>query len=249
MFNKEAALNYLRNCIWTPDKGAFREAFGIDKWWQNDNYVASLVTRKYMPDLYQIATAGILSGYTDTRWCVLIGNTTDFKSKKLPDWMRYADLTGLQFIYDKLTGDPESQLCFGILHKMYGLHHPKRLYDMATPFEGYTTYKLYLFALCAIMHNHISLAEELLNTANEMQFTDGDQKGGVKTEYIPPEWTDRYPQLAGLANCETTCLGILCQDSLNSHKLKDGLMYGGGVLSVITGGVIAARRMKKYVKR
>lgn len=243
MFSKDAALSYLRNCIWTPDKGAFREAYGIDKWWQNDNYVATIVTRKYMPDLYQIARDGILGGYTDTRWCVLIGNTEDFKSRKLPDWMRYADLAGLQFIYDYKTGNRvEAEICFGILSKMYGLFHPGRIYDMGTPFEGYVTYKLYLYALCAIMYNHISLAEEILNTANQMQFKEGPQIGGVKTEYVPPEWADRYPQLAGLANCETTCLGILCQDALNSHKLRSRLMIAGGVTATAAGGFTLARR-------
>lgn len=244
MFDRDAALYYLRNCIWTPEKGAFREAYGIDKWWQNDNYVGSIVTRKYMPDLYQIAVNGILGGYTDTRWCVLIKNTADFKPRKLPDWMRYGDLVGLQFIYDYLTGDPEYKLCFGLLSKMYGLVHEGRLFDMATPFEGYTTYKLYLYAYCAIMYNHTDLAEELLETANEMQFTSGPQIGGVKTEYVPPEWVARYPQLAGLANCETTCLGILCHDALHFHKLKDSLMYGGGVAAVLAGAIYKKKARK-----
>ena len=247
-FDKSAALSYLRNCIWTPEKGAFREAYGIDKWWQNDNYVASIVTRKYMPELYEIAKSGILSGYQDNRWCVLEGDTVDFKVRKLPDWMRYGDLVGLQFIYDYLVGDPEYRLCFGILSKMYGLINPGRIYDMATPFEGYTTYKMYLFALCAIMYNHISLAKELLATANVMQFADGPQVGGVKTEYVPPEWADQYPHLAGLANCETTCLGIICEDSLNWHNTKNRLMYAGGAGSILLGGIIAARR-NRYGKR
>lgn len=240
MFDKSAALSYLQNCLWTPEKGAFREAYGINKWWQNDNYVASIVTRQYMPELYKIAAAGILDGYIDTRWCVLLKNVADFKSRKLPDWMRYGDLVGLQFIYDYLTGDPEYKLCFGILSKMYGLKHPGRLYDMATPFEAYTTYKLYLFALCAIMYNHINLAKELMATAGEMQFKDGPQKGGIKTEWYPPEWADRYPQLAGLANCETTSLAIICQDALNSYNLKKRLMIGVGIAGLMVGGISLA---------
>jgi hypothetical protein len=250
MYSKQAALSYLQNCIWTPEKGAFREAYGIDKWWMNDNYVGAIVTRKYFPDLYQIAKDGILGGYTDTRWCVLIKNTADFKSRKLPDWMRYADLVGLQCIYDYLTGDQEYKWCFGILSKMYGLKHPGRLYDMATPFEGYTTYKLYLFALCAIMMRKIGLAKEIISTANAMQFTDGPQIGGIKTEYVPEEWADRYPQLAGLANCETTSLSIIVDDTLARYCLTNGLMVAGGVGALLTGLYINRKRGGKvYAKQ
>jgi hypothetical protein len=232
------------DALWTEEMGAYREALTIDKWWQNDNYVASIVTRNRDAQRYQIQLNGILNGYTDTRWCILLGDTGNFKESYLilPDWMRYADLTGLQFLYQVKAGEPGGPLLFGVLNKMYGLVNPGFFYDKATPWEGQTTYKLCLFALCAMQYNYMDLAAELIETVSRYQVSSGPEQGGIKTEYIPPEWSDRYPTLLGLANCETTSLAILAQRTYDSKKRTAALLYAGGVAGAATGGIIAGRK-------
>lgn len=241
MIDIEAAYKFL-DVLWTEEYGAYREALTFDKWWQNDNYVASIVTRGREPKRYQRQLEGILNGYTDTRWCILMGDTMNFKQSDLilPDWMRYADLTGLEFMFITQTGQQGGPLLFGTLSKMYGLVNPGFFYDKATPWEGQTTYKLCLFSLCAMQYNYMDLAEELIKTVSRFQVQSGDEQGGIKTEYIPPEWKDRYPTLLGLANCETTSLAILAQQTLDSIKRRNILLYAGGSTALV-GGVIAGR--------
>jgi hypothetical protein len=159
--------------------------------------------------------------------------------------MRYADMVALQYLYLRAKWDFKgADLHFGILTKMYGLYHDGYIYDAATEKEGYTIYKLCLYALCSLAHNRSDLAEKLLRTASQHQVKEGDEAGGVKTEYIPPEWECRpeYHQLLRLANCETTCLAILAQDSYNSFKLNKTLSTVTGASLAAIGAVIAILR-------
>jgi hypothetical protein len=249
----KAAVNYLEG-LWTPEQGAFREAYGLNHYWQNDNYIASIVMSKYDPAKVQIQRSGILSGYTDIRWCLLTGDTIHFKQTPLilPDWMRYADLVVLQFLYlcsaglqgqDGPPGAPTfytRETLMGILGKMYGLEYPGYITDIASPFEAYTMYKLCIYALCALKFNYESLAEELINTVTQFQIQSGPQAGGIKTEYVPPDLQSKYPGLLGLANCETTSLCIIAQEALNSYKLKNGLMTGFGLAAAGAGAISLA---------
>lgn len=251
MIDIKSALNYL-NHLWTPDKGAFREAIGLDFWYHNDNYVASLVMRKYDPPKYAVLQTGILKGYIDTRWCVLVNDIKNFKPSPqvLPDWLRYADLVELQFIYLKLLGQSSASTLFGAASKMYGLKHPGYIFDKATPLEGYTNYKLCLFALCALRNNQADLAGRLIQTVSNFQVKSGEEAGGIKTEYIPPEWQGNYPQLLGLANCETTSLAIMAQDAFNSRKTNNAWMTGGGIAGALIGtvGGVSASRQRRVIR-
>jgi len=258
MIDVKAALSYLNNGLWNDEVGAFREATTIEKYYQNDNTLARLVMRKYDPQKAAILDEGLLKDYVDPRWCILDGDVTNFIPAKLPDYLRYADLVELQYLYQHLNPTeepPSANLSFGILGKMYGLKHIGFIYDMATPKEAYTTYKLLLFGLCAIRHNHMNLVKQLLETASQFQVTEEnestlrnwrlDELGGIKTEYIPPEWEGNYPQLLVLANCETTSLAILLQDEYDFRMTSDILMIGAG----IGAGAIGAERAMSFFSK
>ncbi len=230
MINIQSALSFL-NRLWSDERGAFREAISLDNYWQLDNYVAWIVMRRYNPRRANLMRSGFIKDYTSTRWCILVNNTKDFipSPQYLPDYMRYADLVALQFFYLQQTGRAGKNLHFGILNKMYGLKHPGFLYEKATPTEAYTMYKLCLFSLCATEQNWMDLSKQLLKTVSEFQVRDGDEAGGIKTEYVPPEWESNYPQLLRLANCETTCLAIMAQNCYDSRKRAELLQVGTGV--------------------
>ena len=262
MIDVKAALSYLNNALWSDEAGAFKEATTIPIYYQNDNTLARLVMRKYDPQKAAILDEGLLKDYIDPRWCILDGDVTHFVPAKLPDYLRYADLVELQYLYQYLypTAEPPSaNLSFGILSKMYGLKHDGFIYDMATPKEAYTTYKLLLFGLCALRHNHMGLVRQLLETASQFQVTEEnestlrnwrlDELGGIKTEYIPPEWDGLYPQLLVLANCETTSLAIMLQDEYDWRITSDALMAGSGIVAGAIGVSAllgSSEKKKKY---
>ena len=242
MIDIKSALSFLDN-LWSDELGAFQEAIGLPKWWQLDNYVAWLVMRKYNPERARIMEQGFIKDYICIRWCILNGDTVNFVQgyTALPDYMRYADLVALEFIYLNQTGQAGAGVHLGALSKMYGLHHEGHIYDMATPKEGYTPYKLNLFCMCLVKYNWMELAGRMLETVSQVfQVTEGAELGGILTEWIPPEWEDRYPTLLRLANCETTSLAILAQDAYNSKKSKDNLMYGAGIALGAAGAIIHA---------
>ncbi len=255
MIDINAALAYM-NRLWNEEVGAFREAVLIDSYHQNDNTLAWMVMRRYDPPKAERLRDGLLKDYIDPRWCILDGDAEHFVSgpEKLPDYLRYADLVALQYLYRHyrpVDEYPSANLCFGILGKMYGLKHEGYIYDMATKLEGYTTYKLLLYGMCALKHGHLELVKRLLSTCSQMQvrpdnentlpFWRGDEIGGIKTEYIPPEWEGGYPHLLRLANCETTSLAILLQSEYQDRLFRDALMTAGGVAGVV-GGLIAQSR-------
>jgi len=155
-------------------------------------------------------------------------------------------------------------MTFGILNKMYGLQVPGFMTDMATPKEAHTMYKLLLFGMCALRHNHMTLVKQLLDTVSQFQVTMDNQDtifnwredeiGGIKTEWFPPELTDYYhnppPEGRGLlvlCNCETISLAIMLQDEYNWRTMSDSLMVAGG----IGAGVIGASSLlyKKPIAR
>jgi len=260
MIDVKAALSFLNNGLWNDEVGAFREATTIEKYYQNDNTLARLVMRKYDPQKAAVLDAGLLKDYIDPRWCILDGDVTNFIPAKLPDYLRYADLVELQYLYQHLRPSdepPSANLSFGILSKMYGLKHPGFIYDMATPKEAYTTYKLLLYGMCALRHNKMGLVKELLETVSQFQVTmettlrnwREDELGGIKTEYIPPEWDGSYPQLLVLANCETTSLAILLQDEYDYRVLTDTLMIAGGVGTGSIGAMFGAGLFSKKPKK
>lgn len=240
MIDIDLAISFLNEKLWSDEAGAFKEAITIEQFHQSDNYLAWLVMRKHDPDRALTLEEGLLKDYIDPRWCILAGDVENFVPGPLalPDYLRYADWVALQFLYLKQTKEGNQDIHFGVLNKLYGMRHEGFIYDRATPVEAYTMYKLCLFSLCSVSHNQMGLAKELLETVSEFQVREGDELGGVKTEYIPPEWEGMYPQLLRLANCETTSLAILAQERYTSRRDADWLMTGGGIASGIAGPLL-----------
>ncbi len=167
MIDIDAPLSFLYNQLWEPDVGAFKEAVSIDITHLNDNYLAWIVMKKHDPDRATIMKEQFLKDYLDQRWCILDGDRDNFKPSPtvLANYFCYADLITLEFLNLKAWHQfPQADLHFGMVSKIYGLNHKGYIYDKATAFEGYTMYKLCLFALCAIAYNYGSLAKELVNT-------------------------------------------------------------------------------------
>ena len=246
MFDISAALSFLTSKLWNDEIGAFKEAVTIEKYHLNDNTLAWYVMRKYDPSKAHILKEGFLQGHIDPRWCILDGDTVNFTrgSIWLPDYLRYADLVTLEFLYHEFSKEAGKDIHFGVLNGMYELVHENFLYDMATSFEGYTIYKLCLFSICSVFQNHADLARKLLEHCSSFQVEDGEELGGVKTEWVPPEWDDRYPHLLKLANCETTSLAILAQDFYtNMQRRKRDLVIIGAASG--SAGIILSQTKSK----
>jgi hypothetical protein len=249
MIDKKAALSYLNDRLWSDEAGAYAEATTIPIYHRNDNTLARLVMRTHAPERAAILEEGLLKDYIDPRWCILYGDVDNFVPAQtvLPDFLRYADLVALQYFYQYLRPNPDAppnrNLSFGLLTKLYGLFHEGHVFDMATMKEGYTVYKTLLFGMCAIRHNRVALAREILDRTYELfqikEENELGELGGFKTEWLAPEWEDNpeYDHLLHLANCETTCLAILLQDEYDARWNSDALMIGAGSAGIAAGGI------------
>jgi len=246
MIDIKSALYFLDN-LWSDEHGAFQEAITIPIWWQLDNYMAWLVMRKHNPEKARIIEQGIISDYISVRWCIFNDDLVNFVQSPdvLPDYMRYADLVALQFFYLDKTKGSLAGYHLGILNRMYGLYHDGFIYDMVTSREGYTAYKLCLFSMCLVKYNLMTLAGQILDwVGQKYQVLEGAELGGIKTEWIPPEWEGQYPTLGRLANTETTALAIMAQDWYDAKKSSNNFMLGAGVGFGAIGAITRARKQK-----
>lgn len=204
MMDVKAALNFLNNVLWSEERQGYREAVGIEKYWFIDNFAAWIVMRKYDPKRAEVLQRNF-STYDDfpygfSRWCILYGDTENFtpSPQRLPDYLRYADLIALQYLYYWYTNNLErAKLMYGYLVNMLvkptnfpGNGEAVFIEDLATRVgyesftaelydwlvamnkpkpEGHTIYKLALLAMCSMRHKRYDIAEQCLKMVGKFQ--------------------------------------------------------------------------------
>ncbi len=202
MMDVKEALQFLNNVLWDEARQGYRECVGRDYVWFIDNFVAWIVMRKYDPAKAEVLERNFKSydnyPYGFSRWCILYGDTENFTQspKVLPDYMRYADLVALQYLYHWYKGESErAKLMYAYLMNM--LVKPANfpgdavfIEDLATRVgyktftdetykwilamgkprpEGHTLYKLALLAMCSMRHNRFDVAKQCLETIGKFQ--------------------------------------------------------------------------------
>ena len=205
----KAALDFLNNELWDENRQGYREAVDRSHVWFIDNFVAWMVMKKFDPAKAKVLEEHfytydnqfeVPSGlYGFDRWCILYGDTENFKQSPqwLPDYLRYADLVALQYLYYWHKGQLENaKLMYGYLLNM--IRHPSNfpggnamfLEDLATRVgyetftqelydwliamnkpkpEGHTIYKLALLSMCSMKHKRYDIARQCLDMIGRFQ--------------------------------------------------------------------------------
>jgi len=272
MIDIAAALSYLNDKLWNPERGAYKEALPPieEHYWFIDNYVAWMVMKKYNPERAAIVQENFSKledyprGYD--RWCILEGNTKDFKQSPdvLPDFGRYADLLALQYLYYHYSGNASmgARLYAMLLSQYDGefitdhatrvgyLEYPPEEYWVlrARP-EGHAMYKLALLAICSAHQNKPEIAKQCLDKIGEFQFKEGDEKGGIQTLWWNPEWGTKPEYIVYGSNCETTSLAILAQDTYNQALTFTELMTAASSALAGTTTIYAMGKILKKVTK
>jgi len=203
MMDVKAALSFLDNVLWDEKRQGYREAVGIDHVWFLDNFAAWIVMRKYNPKRAEVLQRNFSTyenyPYGFSRWCILYGDTENFTQSPqwLPDYLRYADLVALQYLYCWYTKNlDKAKLLYGYLLNMrrYPANFPGGdamfLEDLATRVgyetfttdtykwliamnkpkpEGHTLYKLALLAMCSMKHRYYDVAKKCLEMIGKFQ--------------------------------------------------------------------------------
>lgn len=207
MMDIKAALNFLDNVLWDPTRQGYREAVGRSAVWFIDNFVAWIVMSKYNPEKAKILEQNFdtydnqfpVSRYGFDRWCILYGDTENFTQSPqwLPDYLRYADLVGLQYLYYYYKGNADmAKLMYAYYFNM--IVRPDNfpggnavfIQDMATKVgyetfttelydwliamnkpkpEGHTIYKLALLSMCSMRHKRFDIAKQCLEMIGRFQ--------------------------------------------------------------------------------
>jgi hypothetical protein len=203
MMDIKAALDFLNNVLWDETRKGYRECVGRPYVWFLDNFAAWIVMRKYDPKRADVLQAAFPTydnyPYGFSRWCILYGDTENFTQSPqwLPDYMRYADLVALQYLYYWYKGMMDkAKLMYGYLtnmivrpanfpggnamfmedlatrvgYKTFTEDDYKWLIAMNKPRpEGHTLYKLALLAMCSMRHKRFDMAKQCLEMIGRFQ--------------------------------------------------------------------------------
>jgi hypothetical protein len=208
MMDVKAALDFLNSVLWDKTRQGYREAVGRSNVWFIDNFAAWIVMRKYDPAKADVLQANFYTYdnqfpdglYGFDRWCILYGDTENFTQSPqwLPDYLRYADLVGLQYLYHYYKQNMDmAKLMYGYLTKMLvsptnfpGNGSAIFMEDLATRVgyqsltpelygwliamdkpkpEGHTIYKLALLAMCSMRHKRYDIAKKCVEMIGKFQ--------------------------------------------------------------------------------